>query len=248
MAVPRTFPLPGSGLDGASLSPEAELVLLARLLFREGYDDHLAGHISYLQPDSTLLVNPFELTWDEVRVADVMRIDLDGNVIAGRWSVNPAIELHLALHRARKDVAVAIHNHPRWGTTWAGARRVPDIYDQTSAQMASPVVLVDEYGGSVNQRPNAERVVDDLGDANAALLAGHGVFVMGTSIRQAYLRALTLEWRCRQAWHVEAIGGKEPLDPAVARAYGEGMEQHCFPGMFEAMARRELRRQPDLLT
>ena len=53
--------------DLPELSPQAELALLARVLFREGYDDHLAGHITYRQADETLFVNPFGLTWDEIR-------------------------------------------------------------------------------------------------------------------------------------------------------------------------------------
>ena len=248
MSFNPLLPMPGSGLVGTSLTPEAELVLLARLLYHEGYDDHLAGHISYRQSDGTMLVNPFELTWDEIKVADVMRIDLEGNVIAGRWSVNPAIELHLALHRARHDVTVAVHNHPRWGTTWAGAGRLPQIYDQTSAQTAAPVVLVDEYGGSVNDAGNAERAIKAFGDAGAALLKSHGVFVAASGVRQAYLRALTLEWRCRQAWHVEALGVCEPMNADAARAFGTRMDSHSFPGLFEAMARRELRLHPDILT
>src|SRR5215210_1480777 len=58
------------------LTPDGELALLCRMLFREGYDDHLAGHITYKQADDTLLVNPWGLTWDEVRASDMMRIDL----------------------------------------------------------------------------------------------------------------------------------------------------------------------------
>ena len=49
------------------LTPRAELACLARALYREGYEEHIAGHISYKQPDGTLLVNPFHLRWDEVR-------------------------------------------------------------------------------------------------------------------------------------------------------------------------------------
>src|ERR1700736_1776211 len=97
------------------LTPAAEVALLARMLHREGYDDHLAGHITYRQPDGTLLVNPFGLTWDEITASDIMRIDLDGNVLDGPWTVTPAIPLHLELHRARPDIAVAVHNHPRFG-------------------------------------------------------------------------------------------------------------------------------------
>src|SRR3954467_8800170 len=91
------------------LTPAAELALLARMLFREGYDDHLAGHITYKQPDGTLLVNPFGMPWDEVRAGDVMRIALEGNVLEGPWTVPPAIPLPLELPRARHDVTVAVH-------------------------------------------------------------------------------------------------------------------------------------------
>ena len=40
------------------LTPQAELALLCRVLFKEGYNDHIAGHISYKQPDGTLLICP----------------------------------------------------------------------------------------------------------------------------------------------------------------------------------------------
>ena len=44
------------------LTAAQELALLCRCLFAEGYEDHLAGHITYKQPDGTFLVNPFGLT------------------------------------------------------------------------------------------------------------------------------------------------------------------------------------------
>ena len=139
---PMAPPLP-------ELSAAAEVALLARMLHREGYDDHLAGHITYRQPDDTLLVTPFGLMWDEVRASDIMRIDMDGAVLEGPWTMTPAITLHVELHRARPDVAVAVHNHPRWGTIWADLQRVPPVYDQSSAMVAGDVALYNEYGGTI---------------------------------------------------------------------------------------------------
>jgi L-fuculose-phosphate aldolase len=109
----------------SDLTPAQELALLGRCLFSEGYDDHLAGHITYKQPDGTFLVNPFGLTWDELRASDVMRMDADGKELDGRWTITPAITLHVELHKARDDVGVAIHNHSRWGTIWADIGRAP---------------------------------------------------------------------------------------------------------------------------
>jgi L-fuculose-phosphate aldolase len=237
---PMAPPLP-------ELSPQAELVLLARTLFREGYDDHLAGHITYRQPDDTLLVNPFGLTWDELAPSDVMRIDLDGRVLEGPWTVTPAIDLHLELHKARHDVAVAVHNHPRYGTIWADLQRVPPVYDQTSAQVAGEIALYDEYGGVVAEREEAARAVKALGDARMGLLANHGVFVLGKDIRQVHHRAITLEWRCRQAWHVEAVGKGIEVAPEIHQQLGGFFDHVAFPGLFEAMVRRELRSDPGLL-
>lgn len=229
------------------LSPRAEVALLARVLYREGYDDHIAGHITFRQPDGTLLVNPWELAWDEVTASDIMRIDGDGTVLEGRWSVTPGVMLHLELHRARPDVVVAVHNHSRWGTIWADLHRAPTVYDQTGAA-AGTVAVYTVYRGPVDLRAEAANAITAMGSANMALLGNHGVFVVGNSIGQAHHRCVTLEWRCRQAWHVEAIGGGVPMDPSVAEKLGRlADESVTIPMTWEAMARRELRADPGIL-
>src|ERR1700721_3119277 len=109
------------------LTPREELVVLARALWREGYDDHLAGHITVNMGDGTLLCNPWLLLWAEVRPEDVIRIDLEGNLVEGDWPVPPGIPLHLELHKYRHDVTVAMHNHSRYGTVWADVGKVPPV-------------------------------------------------------------------------------------------------------------------------
>jgi ribulose-5-phosphate 4-epimerase/fuculose-1-phosphate aldolase len=229
------------------LTAAQELALLCRCLFAEGYDDHLAGHITYKQPDGTMLVNPFGLTWDEVTASDIMTMDADGKEISGRWTITPAITLHVELHRVRDDIAVAIHNHSRWGTVWADIGRAPEIYDQTGALYHGGVAVYDEYWGTVDDASNARAVAKAIGEANVGLLANHGVVVLGADIQQAYLRAMSFEWRSRQAWRIAAAGGGVPMNRDAARTYGEFFNSHQFTGLFEAMARRELRRDPAVL-
>ncbi len=227
------------------LTARQELVLRARALWREGYDDHLAGHITVRQADGTLLCNPWMLLWEELRPRDVIRIDLEGHVLEGDWPVPPGIPLHLEMH-ARRHVAVAVHHHPRFGTVWADAGRVPGCYDQSSALGGGELVLVDEYEGPVNDRGSAAKAVVAMGDADLALLANHGVFIVAGSVRGAHQRAVALEQRCRNAWHVEAIGGGREL-PEPARSFFRRGDGEGFIGYWEAMARRELRLDPTLL-
>ena len=229
------------------LSPQAELAILCRVLFREGYSDHIAGHISYLQDDGTMLVNPWELAWDELTEDDILRLDANGKVIEGGWNVTPAINLHTEIHQRRPDVKIIIHNHARYGTVWANAGRVPPVYDQTSAQVSGELKLMDEYNATVNEASEGARCAAMLGDAKWALLANHGEIVVAGSISQAYLRAATLEWRCRTAFEVEALGGGKPIPADVADPLGEMIDSNGFPFLWEAMARRVLREDSAIL-
>jgi L-ribulose-5-phosphate 4-epimerase len=228
------------------LTPREELVILARTLWREGYDDHIAGHITYRQPDGTFLCNPWYLLWSELRAEHVIRIDIDGNVLEGDWPAPLGIPLHLELHKMREDVTVAMHNHPRYGTIWADAGRVPPIYDQSSAQGGGELVLVDEYAGGVNNAAFAQSAVKAMGGADLALLASHGVFVLGKSIRAVHQRAVALEQRCRNAWHVEALGGGTPLTGPVAEVFAKS-DGDRFIGFWESSVRSELVADPTLL-
>jgi L-ribulose-5-phosphate 4-epimerase len=225
-----------------------ELVVLARALWREGYNDHLAGHITVNLGDGTLLCNPWLLTWAELRPSQVLRIDLDGRVVEGDWPVPLGIPLHLELHRQRSDVTWAVHNHPLFGTVWADMGEIPPILDQSSALGGGELTLVDEYSGPVNDPVRARRAIEQMGRATGALLAGHGVLVLGGSARAVHQRAVALEQRCQHAWHVRAAGSVAPcalprsfLD-AVAAGDGEG-----FLGFWEAAVRAELAADPDLL-
>jgi L-ribulose-5-phosphate 4-epimerase len=229
------------------LTPRQELTLLARTLWAEGYTDHLAGHLTLNLNDGTLLCNPWMITWDELCPSQVIRIDLDGNVLEGDWPAPLGIPLHLALHRLRPGISWAMHNHPLFGTVWADLGEIPPVMDQSSGATGSKVVLVDEYEGGVNDMTTAERVVKRIEDAEVALLRGHGVFIVGPSARTIFHRAIGLEKRCEHAWYLRAMTPKlhSPVPESwmeFKTAHGEGPR-----GYWEPSIRRILRAEPDLL-
>lgn len=231
------------------LSAPEELVLLARALWREGYNDHLAGHITINRGDGTLWCNPWLLHWDELRPEHVIAIDLDGNVIEGDWPVPLGIPLHLELHKARPDVQVAVHNHPLFSTVWADIGEVPPVLDQSSALGGGELVLVDEYAGAANDPNAAAAAVALMGDADMALLAAHGVFVTASTVRAAHQRCVALEQRSQRAWHARAIADRpleSRLGPEVAKMF-RGSAGDGFIGFWEAAVRAELRADPSLL-
>lgn len=243
----RYAPMPGRHPLLPELSPQQQLALLCRVLHREGYNDHIAGHITVRQEDGSYLANPWELTWAELKGSDIVRLDAQGKVIEGLWNITPAINLHIDVHTARHDVGVVIHNHSEWGSVWSAVGRVPPIYDQTSALVDTDPVVYDEYRGTVEDGAAGRAAADALGQHKWALLANHGVLLVAKNIRQAHLRAITLEWRSRMAWRVEVLGGGVPLPADVASATGQRPDANGFPFLWEAMARDEIRRDPSVL-
>ncbi|MCK9541309.1 MAG: class II aldolase/adducin family protein [Novosphingobium sp.] len=230
-------------------SPEAEVALLARMLYREGYNNHNWGHITYVQPDGTILINPWEVPWDEMRASDILRIDDKGNLLSGRWTVTPAVKLHLATHRLRPDVKVALHHHSEWGTVWAAAHELPPVLFQNGASIPK-LALYEEFEDTVVHDDLAEANVRAMGDADAAILANHGVFVVGESIANAHWLAVTLELRCKVAWRVRAMGAegvplKQSAVDALIRSVRKGIAGSRF---HHAMIRREVLADPSVLT
>ena len=231
------------------LTPREELVVLARALWREGYNDHLAGHITVNLGDGTLLCNPWLLTWAELRPSQVLRIDLEGRVVEGDWPVPLGIPLHLELHKMRQDVGWAVHNHPLFGTVWADLGEVPPILDQSSALGGGTLVAGRRVRGPGQRR--LERAVGGGEDGRRRPWRCWPVTACSSwagSARAVHQRAVALEQRCQHAWYARAAGGAgvtrvpQAFIDLVAQSDGEG-----FIGFWEAAVRAELAADPDLL-
>lgn len=161
--------------------------------------------------------------------------------------MTPAIELHLQLHAARPDTHVVIHNHPHYSGIWACMQKVPAVYDQASAYCGLDLPLYNEYEGTFENSTTSRSAVDALGNAKWALLANHGSLVVGKDLRQAHLRAITLEWRSKRAYQVELGGGGTPLSDAEVEKVSIA-DENWFPFIWEAMARKEIRLDPSVLS
>ncbi len=237
-------------LDPSTLSIRQEFALLARMLHRAGYNDGIAGHMSYKLDDGTLLVNPRELAWDELRARDIMHVTENGEVISGDWSVSPAVELHYVLH-AKRDVKLAVHNHPEWSTVWSALGAIPPVYDQISSFMPQSIAFYPDYEGDVIDSEIASKNVEAMGHEQVAILANHGVFVHADNFEMAHMRCVALEHRAKLAWQVETLPSRkhQVMDAKAAQGLSDLIEEklHGWPGFYAAMIRRELRNDQSVL-
>jgi len=81
------------------------------------------NHITVKVPgdEGHFLINPYGLHYSEVTASNLVKIDLDGNIIGDSdWPVNQAGHvIHSAIHGARPDVHCILHTHTTTGVAVA---------------------------------------------------------------------------------------------------------------------------------
>jgi ribulose-5-phosphate 4-epimerase/fuculose-1-phosphate aldolase len=234
---------------GRELSDEQKLAVVFRWLAIEGFAENLAGHITWQRPgNETMLVNPWGLWWRELAASDICEVDVDANVVAGKWDVTPAIHIHTELHRARPDARVVIHNHPYYVSVMAALGVLPDLVHQTASMFSDDLGLVSEYTGEIDSAERGEEFATSIGDANVVILASHGVLVVGETLEQATYRAASIDRVCRMSLDIQHCGGNPlPLNPNVVAGMKSSLLERGADIYFDGLARQLIRNEPDVL-
>lgn len=207
-----------------------------RIFGRLGFDEGVAGHITARDPEHPehFWVNPFGMSFKQIRVSDLIRVDDAGAVVEGTWPVNrAAFAIHSQVHAARPDVVAAAHSHSRYGRAFSTLARELDPLTQDSCIFFEDHVLFDDYTGVVDDPAEGKRIAHALGGAKAAILANHGLLTVGQSIDEAVFWFTTMERTCEVELTARAAGTPRPISPDVARATADLVGSH-LAGWFSA--------------
>lgn len=192
-----------------------DLAAAYRLVALFGWDDLVATHISVRLPEpNAFLINPFGMLFDEIRPADLVKVDLDGAVLSPTpWKVNHAgFVIHSAIHAARHDALCAVHLHTLDGVAVSTLEAGLLPLNQTAMLVASDLAF-HEYEGVASNLDERARLVADLGDKNAMFLRNHGTLAVGRTVAEAFTTMYHLETAC--SIQVRALGMGRPLHPVA---------------------------------
>jgi len=182
---------------------EARVALAAcyRLVAVYGMTDMIANHISVAVPDEPhhFLINAYGLLYPEITASNLMKIDLDGNVLAKSeldYGFNrPGFVIHGAIHRGRPDAKCVIHTHSRAGMALSALKCGLLPLTQTATRFAR--VAYHDFEGISIDLAEQQSLVDDLGDAEVMVLRNHGLLAVGPSIAEAFNSMYRLELACK---------------------------------------------------
>jgi len=233
------------------LHRKQRLAAAFRIFGRLGFDEGVAGHITARDPEEvdTFWVNPFGMSFKQIRVRDLIRVNHSGEVVEGTWPVNQAaFAIHSQVHAARPDVVAAAHSHSIYGKAFASLHRHLRPLTQDSCIFFEDHGLYDGYGGVANDVEEGKRIAAAVGDTKAAVLVNHGLITVGHTVDEATFWFVTMERTCQAELLAMSAGEPKPIDAGTAR---EVYQQVGSPiaGWFSAQPMFDwiLAEQPDLL-
>ncbi|MFL5251786.1 MAG: class II aldolase/adducin family protein [Rhodopila sp.] len=210
-----TSPAAISGVSETEWQIRCDLAALYRLVAHHRWTDFIYTHISARLPgpEHHFLINKYGVNFQEIRASDLVKIDLDGNVVeAGDISsrrVNAAgFTIHSAIHMARPDLMCVVHTHTRDGIAVSAQKEGLLPISQHALKFYGRLAY-HGYEGIALDLDERERLVADLGQHKAMILRNHGLLVGGTSIPEAFHMIYMLERAC--AAQIAALSGGQAI-------------------------------------
>jgi ribulose-5-phosphate 4-epimerase/fuculose-1-phosphate aldolase len=195
-----------------------DLAALYRLVAHHKWTDFIYTHLSARLPgpDHHFLINKYGVNFHEMRASDLVKIDLDGNVVEegdkSSRRVNAAgFTIHSAIHMARPDLMCVVHTHTQAGIAVSAQKDGLLPISQHALKFYGRLAY-HGYEGIALDLEERDRLVRDLGEHKAMILRNHGLLVGGTSIAEAFHMIYMLERAC--AAQIAAVsGGQEIVFP-----------------------------------
>ena len=186
-----------------------DLAACYRLVEWHGWGDLIYTHISARIPGTEhILINAFGLTFDEVTASNLVKIDIDGNIVDEDcpFEINPAgFTIHSAVHEARHEDQCVFHLHTNETIAVASLEEGLLPLSQYSMFALASLAYHDYEGLAVND-DEKKRLQDDLGEANFMLLRNHGALTLGKTIGDAFMHMYDLTRACQVQLQIMATG------------------------------------------
>lgn len=180
-----------------------------RIFGRFGFSEGVAGHITARDPEleDHFWVNPFGVSFNRMKVSDLLLVNHHGEVVEGDRPVNAAaFAIHSEIHKARPDVVAAAHAHSVHGKAFSSLGRLLDPLTQDACAFYEDHAVHTDFGGVVVDPEVGAQLATTLGDFKAVIHQNHGHITVGHTVDEAAWWFVTMERSCQAQLLAEAAG------------------------------------------
>jgi ribulose-5-phosphate 4-epimerase/fuculose-1-phosphate aldolase len=184
----------GPATKPAHITPEewavrVDLAACYRLIAHFGWDDLVLTHNSARVPghDDQFLINPMGLMFDEITASNLLKVDLDGNLVApSEYEPNHAgYVIHSAIYLGRPDVNCVVHTHTEADIAVGALDDGLLPLSQWAMRFYNRLGYHDYEGVSLDL-DERERLQNSIGQHPVLVLRNHGLLATGRNVAEAF--------------------------------------------------------------
>jgi L-ribulose-5-phosphate 4-epimerase len=187
---------------------------------------HTWGNVSGRDKESGMVViKPSGVTYEKMNPADMVVVDINGNVVEGKRKPSTDTPTHLILYRTYPGLGGIVHTHSTYATSWAQAgRSIPPLgtthADHFYGEVPCTRVLNDKEIASDYEVNTGKVIIEKIGKGNplstpSVLVNCHGPFCWGEDPENAVYNAIALEEIARMALYTVLLGKNESVGKSL---------------------------------
>ncbi|MDL2324601.1 class II aldolase/adducin family protein [Ruminococcaceae bacterium OttesenSCG-928-A16] len=169
-----------------------QLVQIGKRIYDGQYVLNTDGNISIRVSPFEIWVTPTSVSKGYMTEDMMVKMNLDGEVIAGTHKPSSEVKMHLRLYQENPAIGAVVHAHPFAATSFAVAGIPLDLPLMAESSMQLGVVPVVHYA-----TPGTNDVADGVApycqNYGGVLLSNHGTLTWGHNIMQAFYRLEVME-------------------------------------------------------
>jgi ribulose-5-phosphate 4-epimerase/fuculose-1-phosphate aldolase len=166
-----------------------DLAACYRLIRHFGWDDLVLTHNSARVPghDDQFLINPMGLMFDEITASNLLKIDLEGNLVEpSEYEPNRAgFVIHSAIYLGRPDVQCVIHTHTEADIAVSALEEGLLPLSQWAMRFYNRLGYHDYEGVSLDL-DERQRLQQSIGPHPVLVLRNHGLLATGRNVAEAF--------------------------------------------------------------
>jgi L-ribulose-5-phosphate 4-epimerase len=197
-------------------------------LHRRGLVLYTWGNVSQLDRErGVFAIKPSGVAYERLTADDMVVVDLDNTVVAGKLKPSSDTRTHTHLYRHFDTIGGITHTHSTYATAWAQAQQAIPCFGTTHADYAygaipCTAVMSDEQITRDYEEETGVQITDafaarDPVETPMVIVAGHAPFAWGRDAAESVYHAVVLEEIARMAYLTKTIDPSTgPLKQAIA--------------------------------
>jgi len=196
-----------------------DLAACYRLIAHFGWDDLILTHNSARVPGEPdhILINPMGLMFNEITASNLLKVDLDGNLIepSEYEPIYAGIVIHGAIYLGRPDVECVIHTHTEADIAVGALEEGLLPLSQWAMRFYNRLGYHDYEGVSLDL-DERDRLQQSIGNHPVLVLRNHGLLATGRNVAEAFSLMYHFERSAEAQLKIQAAaaGGSKIVVPS----------------------------------